>query len=238
MSAYISYRKEHWHEDFEGLPRVSADALVVAAKIFAQDLAPYLQAGDNGDVHCPAGALHKMAVAIDRVQALGSEGYLAEKEQATAPDTPADDCLYDHMRECADCLNYFDRYDDRAQAEKMGLEGVERDALCPACKALREGDKLWALWNGCNGTFSDEIFYFKEDAEAEMRATPEMYEKVVPVRVVPEGIAPLWERRKEVSAGDVPLMDGNAEPAPDAPADRAGGVIQGDDIGNIHSGVK
>lgn len=93
------------------------------------------------------------------------------------------------MPACWRCDNKFPR------ADKRGFYSKERPdlAMCPLCNATRNGE-AWAIWNGCNGVFTTEVYDTKAAADAECAKLEWDGCKVVPVRVILEPGDDVWQR--------------------------------------------
>ena len=98
---------------------------------------------------------------------------------------------------CGDCGHYFDAADRRGHVPRDAADVRRYGKTCPACwQEQHGGAEGWALWNGCQGVFTDAVTHSKADAEA-LLAKHEysgVFEKVVPVRIHVERDDNVWRR--------------------------------------------
>lgn len=95
----------------------------------------------------------------------------------------------EHLCRCGDCGNWFDTRDARAFVPNWKPGNIEDfkdlESSCPACQQMSDAATAWALWNGCQGVFSCSVFNSRKEA-LDAKGDCEVFEKVVPVRVVVE----------------------------------------------------
>lgn len=87
---------------------------------------------------------------------------------------------------CRDCGHFFDPSDGRAFVHVPSERYPDLGHACPACHQMARSAEAWAVWNGCQGVFTDQVYHRKDDALTAMKEEPEVYEAVVPVRVIVE----------------------------------------------------
>jgi hypothetical protein len=92
-------------------------------------------------------------------------------------------------RVCGECHHFFDPTDKRSFRPSRAAADME--PLCPLCaQFLLHGREAWAVWNDCNGIFSDTVRATKTEVEELMKPGPMSYGGVgceaVPVRVLLE----------------------------------------------------
>jgi hypothetical protein len=89
---------------------------------------------------------------------------------------------------CDQCHHWFLRYDARSFVRWQ----AKYDACCPVCALFDfAGGDAWAIWNDCQGAFTDAVFSRRQEAETDLErelwAGTDSY--VVPVKVLRE---PEW----------------------------------------------
>lgn len=108
--------------------------------------------------------------------------------------------MTDHIATCGDCEHLFDTRDDRAfvlnDADKKKYP--ELHSVCPACNQVSDASKAWAVWNDCQGIFTNAVFNSRAEAMACLAETFTVdQESVVPVRVLVEPEENWWHRAFE-----------------------------------------
>lgn len=98
---------------------------------------------------------------------------------------------------CDDCGFYFDAADRRGFVPEEPQERHRYGQHCPACQIEQHGGvEAWALWNGCQGVFTDAVTHTKAEAHAlwAQHECREVFDKVVPVRIHVEHEDNVWRR--------------------------------------------
>lgn len=125
---------------------------------------------------------------------------------------------------CDECGHYFDAADRRGSVPKTPEDVRRYGKTCPACWQEQHGGvEAWALWNSCQGVFTDAVTHTRAEAEAlwAKDKCSDVFEKVVPVRIHVERDDNVWQREwqeRERAAFD----SGEAAQAPKAPGASAG----------------
>lgn len=97
--------------------------------------------------------------------------------------TPARQHQGERILTCDECDHFFDRADERCFVSTRG-----NGALCPLCAEHRlRGSEAWAVWNSCNGVFTDTVHVRRFDAANDLtQALRDAGSIVVPVRIYRE----------------------------------------------------
>ncbi|MFN3624406.1 MAG: hypothetical protein ACK4TP_10125 [Hyphomicrobium sp.] len=109
---------------------------------------------------------------------------------------------------CDDCGHYFDAADRRGCVHETPEDDRRFGKTCPACwQEQHGGAEGWALWNSCQGVFTDAVTHTKAEAEARWAELGwgDVIDKVVPVRIHVEHEDNVWrremaEREREAAA--------------------------------------
>ena len=95
---------------------------------------------------------------------------------------------------CDDCGHLFDPADKRGYVPKADEKTLK--PCCPLCWALMiRGTPAWAVWNSCQGIFTDAVTHSRAEAKALLGRTGD--EKVVPVRILIEPKDSHWRRQMQ-----------------------------------------
>lgn len=98
---------------------------------------------------------------------------------------------------CNDCGHYFDAADRRGYVPELPEDVRRYGEHCPACQMEQHGGaEGWALWNGCQGVFTDAVTHTRAEAEARWAELGwgDVIDKVVPVRIHVEREDNVWQR--------------------------------------------
>jgi len=106
---------------------------------------------------------------------------------------------------CRDCGHFFDPSDPRGFVAKPSERFPDLGHVCPACNQMQDGAEGWALWNSCQGVFTNDVFHFQNEAldvakKANGEQAEPIFEAVVPVRVLVEP-ADSYRQRIELKKG-------------------------------------
>lgn len=103
------------------------------------------------------------------------------------------------MLKCDDCEFDFDPKHPLAIDRPSVVEPGKRWQQCPACylMGVNGSTDAWAVWNDCQGVFTDSVFSRRKQAEADLKENfgdDNASARVVPVRIVVEPEDKHWMR--------------------------------------------